>query len=346
MDGTPQPGLLMLGNAGPDRLIQVAQLAERSGFGQIWLADERFYREVYSYLSVFALNTKSILLGPCVTDPYSRHPAMTAAAMATLDELSGGRALLGFGTGLSGFAAMGVVREKPVRAMAEALDIIRQLLTGETIDYKGEILSFRNGKLNFTPPRRDIPVYIASNGTLGQALGGRVAQGVIMEGCGTPREAAAFIARVKAAATKIGRDPSAVKCIARLNCCISKNAAAAHDLLRLRTAKTLAGSYMPFHTHAEDGIAMPAEITAKFADVRWSDNAPYEAILSLIEDSHVDAVTLAGTAEQVTKRVSDLLAAGIDNVIISPMATDGETTDEIIRAFGEEIWPKLMREHR
>src|ERR1700722_15438283 len=147
MEGPPKPGLLMLGNAGPDRMVEVAQLAERSGFGQIWLADERFYREVYSYLSLFAVKTKSVLLGPCVTDPYSRHPAMTAAAIGTIDELSGGRAILGIGAGLSGFAAMGVVRDKPVRAMAEAIDIIRQLLTGGTVDYKGEVLSFHNSKL-------------------------------------------------------------------------------------------------------------------------------------------------------------------------------------------------------
>ena len=344
MDGPPKPGLLMLGNAGPDRMVQVAQLAERSGFGQIWLADERFYREVYSYLTLFAVKTKSVQLGPCVTDPYSRHPAMTAAAIGTIDELSGGRALLGIGAGLSGFAAMGVVREKPVRAMAEAIDIIRQLLTGGTVDYRGEILSFHNSKLNFQPPRADVPVYIASNGTLSQALGGRVAQGVIMEGCGTPREAKAFVARVKAAATKAGRDPSGVRCISRLNCCISKNSKAAHDLLRVRTAKTIVGSVMPFHTHGADGLAMPAEMTAKYAIVDWTDNAAWEQTLPLIEDRHVDAVTLAGTTEQVAQHVAELLASGIDSIIISPMAIEGDTTDEIIRVFGEEIWPKLMRE--
>ena len=149
---------------------------------------------------------------------------------------------------------------------------------------------------------------------------------------------------MKAAATKAGRDPSGVRCISRLNCCISKNSKAAHDLLRVRTAKTIVGSVMPFHTHGADGLAMPAEMTAKYAIVDWTDNAAWEQTLPLIEDRHVDAVTLAGTTEQVAQHVAELLASGIDSIIISPMAIEGDTTDEIILVFGEEIWPKLMRE--
>src|SRR5262249_57306009 len=83
-------------------LVERAKLAEASGYDTVWLADERFYREVYACLTLFAANTARVRLGPCVTDPFARHPALTAMAIATIDEISGGRAVLGIGAGISG----------------------------------------------------------------------------------------------------------------------------------------------------------------------------------------------------------------------------------------------------
>ena len=79
--------LLILGNAPVARMLERVKLAEASGYDTVWLADERFYREVYSCLTYFAQNTTRVKMGPCVTDPYARHPALTAMAIATLDEI-------------------------------------------------------------------------------------------------------------------------------------------------------------------------------------------------------------------------------------------------------------------
>src|SRR6516165_3282244 len=107
----------MLGDVPIRQMVERARLAEQSGFDKVWLADERFYREVYSCLAAFAANTSRVALGPCVTDPFARHPALTAMAIATLDEISGGRAILGIGAGISGFAELGIDRRKPARAI-------------------------------------------------------------------------------------------------------------------------------------------------------------------------------------------------------------------------------------
>jgi 5,10-methylenetetrahydromethanopterin reductase len=80
---TLRTGLLMLPAYAPARLADLAVLAESAGFDDFWLADERFFREVYACLTLCALRTRRIRLGPCVTDPYSRHPALTAMAIAT-----------------------------------------------------------------------------------------------------------------------------------------------------------------------------------------------------------------------------------------------------------------------
>ena len=109
-------GVLLLPSHAPNRLVALAQLAERTGYDFLWLADERFFREVYASLTLCALRTERIKLGPCVTDPYSRHPALTAMAIATLDEISGRRAVLGLGAGVSGFRELGIGRAQPAVA--------------------------------------------------------------------------------------------------------------------------------------------------------------------------------------------------------------------------------------
>ena len=110
--------LLMLGNVPVAQMVERAKLAEANGYDTLWVADERFYREVYSTLAILAQHTTRVHLGTCVTDPFSRHPALTAMAIATLDEISNQRAILGFGAGISGFAELGIVRKKPAAADA------------------------------------------------------------------------------------------------------------------------------------------------------------------------------------------------------------------------------------
>src|SRR5207244_8862211 len=137
--------LLLLGDAPIAQLVERARLAEANGYSRVWLADERFYREVYSCLGQLAAHTSRVLLGPCVTDPYTRHPALTAMAIATLDEISGGRAVLGFGAGVSGLAELGIDSSRSATAIREGIDLVRRLLAGETVTVKGEQISFHEG---------------------------------------------------------------------------------------------------------------------------------------------------------------------------------------------------------
>ena len=118
-------GALLLGELPAKELASLAHRIEEWGYDYLWLADERFFREVYSSLTLCALNTSRIKLGPCVTDPYSRHPALTAQAIGTLDEISGGRSVLGIGAGISGFTELGIARSRPALAIREAVTLIR-----------------------------------------------------------------------------------------------------------------------------------------------------------------------------------------------------------------------------
>lgn len=337
-------GLLLLPHDPAPAIAELARHAEALGFDHFWLADERFFREVYGTLALCATRTTRIALGPCVTDPYSRHPALTAMAIATLDEIAGGRAVLGIGAGISGFAELGVARERPALAIREAIALVRRLLAGETVTQEGEVVRFRGGRLDFAPSRPAVPVYVASNGPLGQRSAGALADGAIMEGCASPGEARALAAAVGQGAREAGRAPAAVELVARLNCCIGDDGRAARDVLRPRVARTLGAGRLAFATLAAQGIALPPEARASVAGAPYAAGVtPYLPLVPLITDRFVDALALAGTVDEVTEHVVALGRAGIGQVMIYPFAAPGGTVEDTMRRFAEQVIPEARR---
>jgi 5,10-methylenetetrahydromethanopterin reductase len=337
-------GLLLLAHDPPDRLAEVARLAESAGYDHLWLADERFFRDVYASLTMAALHTSRITVGTCVTDPYSRHPALTAMAIATLDEISGGRAMLGIGAGISGFAELGVKRERPARAIREAITFIRRLLAGEKVDVQGEVVRFNEGRLDFTPTRANLPIYVASNGPLGQRAAGALADGAIMEGCGNPSEARALGVALAVGAAETGRDPARVEQVARLNACIGPDGKGTRDVLRPRVARTLGAGRLKFAMLEAQGLALSKEARAIVLGVPYAAGlTPYLSLLPLITDRMVDALTLAGTVEEVGERVVALGRAGIGQIMIHPFAPPDGGVDDTIRRFGQEVLPAARK---
>jgi 5,10-methylenetetrahydromethanopterin reductase len=335
--------LLLLGDAPVGQLVERARLAEASGYSTVWMADERFYREVYSCLGQLATHTSKVLLGPCVTDPFARHPALTAMAIGTLDEISGGRAILGIGAGISGFAELGIERKKTARAIREATEVIRALLRAETVDYRGEVVAFNHGRLSFLPLRPEIPIYVASNGPLGQRVAAEIADGVIMEACASAAEVHAFRAAVAGAARKAGRDPQAIRIITRLNTCIAADGRLARDAVRPTVARYLGAGRLRSRTAAAQGLALPPEALATVAGAAYAAGVtPYLPLLPLITDRHVDAFTLAGTVDEVTEHAISLRKAGADGVIARPFAPEGGTIEETIVKLGSEVWPRVL----
>ena len=335
--------LLMLGDQPVAQLIERARLAEACSFDAVWVADERFYREAYSVLAQVASTTQRIRLGPCVTDPFARHPALTAMAIATLDEISAGRAVLGLGAGVSGFAELGIQPRRPPRAIREAISLIRALLQGEQVDFTGEVISFRNGPLSFAPLRPEIPIYVASNGPLGQRVAGAVADGVIMEACGSVPEALACRAEVERGKASAGRKSHTVRIAARLNACIASDGGRARDVVRPSVARYLGRGSLRLATAEVQGLILPPEVTAPMANAPYAEGVePYLSLLPLISDRHVDALTLAGNSQEVARHVKRLFEAGIDAIIVRPIAGKGVSAENTIAAFGA-IWPTITQ---
>lgn len=162
-------------------LVALAVEAERLGYDRCWVYDEGLAtRDVYVTLTAIAQATSRIEIGTGITNPYTRHPATTAATIATLDELSGGRAFLGLGVGGSlTLGPLGIDRSRPLSAVRDTLVACRSLFAGGPVTMQGEGFELQGATLGFARP--DIPIWLAGRGPRMLQLGGELADGVMLD---------------------------------------------------------------------------------------------------------------------------------------------------------------------
>ena len=159
MTSFPRLGVRLHGGLGPHRSVELARAAEASGFSAVWFAENPMERGVMAAVAACAVATRHIELGIGVWNPYLRHPAQTAMEIGALDELSGGRASLGLGSGLAGpIKRLGIDNTRPLGALRDTFAIVRGLLSGRSITHKGTVFSVEDAKLSYTPHRPDLPL--------------------------------------------------------------------------------------------------------------------------------------------------------------------------------------------
>ena len=183
----------------PDVIALVVE-AERLGYDYCMVADEGVHPDIYACLGAAARETKRIQLG-VMTNGYTRHPAVTAAALATVNELSGGRVVA---TMLAGgsmvLGPMAIERHRPFRVVSDTLTVLSKLWSGETISWRGEHCSLDGAQLGMGA--QDIPIWIAGRGPLVLGLAGEVADGVI---CTVKPDVGAALELVEESAKQAGK---------------------------------------------------------------------------------------------------------------------------------------------
>ena len=163
---------------GSAELVDTVIAAEELGYSYCMVADEGLMLDVYAVLGAAARATSTIQLG-AVTNPYTRHPAATAAAIATIDEMSGGRAFLTLvAGGTMVLHPMGLERSAPLALMADTIDALRLLWRGEPVTWQGRRLSLAGAQL--TTGTHSIPVWVAARGPKMLALAGTHADGLVL----------------------------------------------------------------------------------------------------------------------------------------------------------------------
>jgi probable F420-dependent oxidoreductase len=202
--------------------VAMARAAEECGFDSIWLGDHLLYDapergpwEAWTLLSALAAVTERVKLGPLVACAGFRPPGVLAKMAATVDEVSGGRLVLGLGAGWNEreFAAYGIPFDRRVSRFEEAFAIVRGLLAGERVTLHGSFHSVEDAVL-LPRPARQVPLMIGSNGPrmLAAALPHVSSWNTWYVDYGNTAEGfAALNARISEAAERAGRDPAEIE---------------------------------------------------------------------------------------------------------------------------------------
>ena len=319
-----------------DDMAALAEAGERLGYGQLWVANEKFFHDMYVTAGVVAERTAGPAIGTFVADPYTHHPALTAMAAATLDEVSGGRAMIGIGAGGTGFPEMGMARPRPAQAIKETVLLIRRLLAGGRVDFHGEVVHFNDGGLNIEA-RPDIPLIVASRGDLVLQTAGEVADRVMIATYAEPQGIRHAKAMIGKGAERAGRNLADIPLISRIDTCIDADLGAARDAVKPSIGVILWNSYPDRGFVERVGLRVPGELEAIIAERDYNlmeDNA------HLIPDAFVDKFCWAGPAEDVAAKVAAVIGEGITGLTIMPLPAPGSTRVEVARAFAEDVVPR------
>jgi 5,10-methylenetetrahydromethanopterin reductase len=289
--------------------VELVRQAEALGYGAAWIADSQsIFRDAYVVLAACATQTSRILLATGVTNPVTRHPASIACSIASIDELSSGRAILGIGTGFSAVRTLGM-KAATLRAMEEATTCIRALVEGREGTFSG-------ATMKMTWSARKVPIYFASSGPKSLHLAGRIADGVVFQVGADPALIRRAIEQVHAGAREAGRNPGSVKLCARLGCAVAEDRAQAREEIRPYAA---AAAETVFQSNPADFLApeLAADLKRLKENYDYYQHVNVEAEhRELVTDRIIDAMVLAGTPDDVLPRFESIIALGVDRIVI------------------------------
>lgn len=326
--------------------LDLVHWIEDAGFDLYTVGDSQTgYRELYTTLGILAWETDSIRLGPGVTNPITRHPQVTASAIATLDEIADGRAILGLGTGDSAVRAIG---ERPARLahLAETVEFIRSLTRGETEQWEGTDLELR--WLRREDMSRNVPLFVSAEGPKTLELAGRVADGVIVGGGITPPLVQDALDRIATGARAADRDPAAVETWLLTKLSIDASVERARDAIKQTLASSahhglkrtdLAETDIPSAYHERlEGVIAGYDPT-RHAEPGDTHNARLVDEYDLGEFLG-NRYAVTGPVETCRQQLAELAALdGLDGFLIPPLLVDEPYG--LLRAVRDELMPAV-----
>ncbi|HLG87546.1 MAG TPA: LLM class flavin-dependent oxidoreductase [Alphaproteobacteria bacterium] len=298
----------------PREVVDLAQIAEDAGFDRLGISCVALWPDTYQLQALIAAKTSRIAIGSMVTNPYTRHAAVHAAALATLDELSDGRAFCALGVG-AGLEALGMHYRQPVRTLRECVTAIKRLLAGETVSMRGATLTLDDARL-FRPPTHKIPIAIGTRSEQVMRLAGELAD-IALVGARhfTPALVAQYRGWLAEGAALAGRSPDAIEIMPRITLCISRD-----ERLAINSVKRFAAHYLDILGDRGPSVdpARRAAILDALKDARgwYFDLARYDppALLDLVDDGLARAFSVVGTPEQCAEQIRALLALGFQGL--------------------------------
>ncbi|MBI4338102.1 MAG: LLM class flavin-dependent oxidoreductase [Chloroflexi bacterium] len=315
---------------GLQELTVLAQRAEELGYESLWLG-ESWGRDLFTQLTVLAVKTSRLRLGSGIVNVFSRTPSLVAMTAASLDELSGRRFILGIGT--SGQVVIenwhGAPFRSPLQRTREFIDVVKLALSGQRVDYQGNVFHLRNFRLAFQPPRADLPVFVAAMGPENLRLTGELADGCIAF-LPSRRNVDYYRKELAAGAARKGRSPKVIELAPYIFTAVSSDGAQAKALVRAHMAYYIGGMGVYYNNLVRRyGYVEEAEAIQKAWQARDRERAA-----SLVTPAMLDDLGIAGTPAECRQKLEDYRAAGVTLPIISFVhGTTAQMADEGLKAL-------------
>lgn len=309
-------------------VIDLVEIAEGVGFGAFWKGESNS-TDPLVLISAAAGRTKTIKLGTAIYHIYGRSPVTLGIQSATLQDLSGGRLLLGLGVANKSIAGWhGGVFDRPLKRAREYVEIVRKVAAGERVEYEGEI--YQTGKrfqLSWKPSYPNVPIYLAGLGPQMTKLVGKIADGVVIN-MATPAKIREIAARVREGAREAGRDPSKIEIIAKSRVSLNPDRA----LVRSRLRQVL--TFYNIADHYSDmlrGMGFESEVNAIQAAFQ---KGGFKAAMAALTDSYMDKLPVVpGTSiGEIKERMIPFFEAGVTRMVI-PYVPVTEPVVEDARKF-------------
>jgi len=291
------------------QLMATAGRTEELGFGTFWVPEDYIHRGAFSLASAIAACTTSLRIGIGVLNPYTRHPVLTAMELGALEEISDGRAVLGMGASLAPWieGQLGIPYVKPATSIREGVEIIRALFRGEELTYTGQVFQTRQARLNFVPPRTDVPIHLGVLGPKNLTMAGRIADGALLAVLLSPAYVRYAVECIQRGAAAVGKDLAGFEIGGLLTISISEDGRAAREAVKpfLATWIGLLGSQPDHPIFSCPGLS--AEDIKPFGE-RFAQG---ELATDLVTDWMIDTFTIAGDPEHCRPKLAALVDAGL-----------------------------------
>jgi 5,10-methylenetetrahydromethanopterin reductase len=189
------PGFAVFGTRQATQAPTLARAAEAHGFGSAWVVEDYFEPGAFTLAGACAAATSRITIGLGVLNPFTRHPALLAMETAALAGLAPGRVVLGLGASNRRWIEeqMAIPFKAPLRAVRESVEIVRRLLAGDSVTFRGECFQTEAVRLAASPPV-PVPIVLGVKGPKALRMAGEIAAGVLCSVLCTP----AHVRRVRA----------------------------------------------------------------------------------------------------------------------------------------------------
>jgi alkanesulfonate monooxygenase SsuD/methylene tetrahydromethanopterin reductase-like flavin-dependent oxidoreductase (luciferase family) len=309
-------------------IVDLSPAIEQAGFGAFWKGESNS-TDPLVLLSAIAARTSTLKLGTAIYHIYGRSAVTLGIQSATLQDLSGGRLLLGLGVANKTIAAWhSGVFDRPLRRAREYIEIVKKTAAGERVEYEGEI--YNTGKrfqLSWQPTYPHFPVYLAGLGPQMTKLVGKISDGVFIN-MGTPATIREIAKRVREGAAEAGRDPNSLEIIAKVRCSLNPDRAVARSKLRqVLTFYNIADHYKDMLIAS----GFEPEVT-RIQDAFKSGG--FKAAAQHMTDEYMDKLpVIPGTSiQEIKDRLEPFREAGVTRLVV-PYVPVSEPVIEDARRF-------------